>query len=125
MTFQASNLKGHHFLELCDNDNDPLEPSYAKGGIWFKFFVYLNFLCSRAIRAIINHAPIREYRLKFFPWEDFSCPCDSYPIENGCYILHEYRRHNKYWYLRRNSISHFILFLELNCRAFLFKNITT
>ena len=34
MMFQASNLKGCHFLELCDDDNNPLEPSYAKGGTY-------------------------------------------------------------------------------------------
>jgi len=33
---------------------------------------------------------------------------------------HEYRRYNKYWNLRRNMISHFILFLEFNCNTFTF-----
>jgi len=32
MTFQALDLKGRQFLKLCDEDNNPLEPSYAKGG---------------------------------------------------------------------------------------------
>ena len=36
---------------------------------------------TRATRAITNHAPIGKYRLKFFPWEDFSCLCGTYPIE--------------------------------------------
>ena len=31
MTFQALNLKEWHFLDLCDNDNNPIEPSYVKG----------------------------------------------------------------------------------------------
>jgi len=33
MTFQALDFKGHQFLDLCDEDNNPLEPSYVKGGI--------------------------------------------------------------------------------------------
>ena len=32
MTFQASNLKGNQFLDLVDNDNNIIEPTYVKGG---------------------------------------------------------------------------------------------
>ena len=67
MTFQASDLKGHHFLNLCDEDNNPLEPTYVKGGSWLKYFGHSNSLCTRVTRVIVNHAPIGEYRLKFFP----------------------------------------------------------
>ena len=31
--FQASDLKGNHFLDLLDNDNKIIEPTYAKGGL--------------------------------------------------------------------------------------------
>jgi len=31
MTFQASNLKGNHFLDLLDDDNKIIEPIYTKG----------------------------------------------------------------------------------------------
>ena len=31
MTFQASDLKGWHFLDLYDNDNNPIDSSYVKG----------------------------------------------------------------------------------------------
>jgi len=33
MTFQASDIKGRHFLDLVDSDNNVLEPVYSKGGI--------------------------------------------------------------------------------------------
>jgi len=81
MTFQASDLKGSNFLELVNNDNKPLEPTYCKGGSWLQVFSHSNSLCARATRAITNHALIGEYRLKFFPNEDFSCLCGLYPIE--------------------------------------------
>jgi len=61
MTFQASDLKGRHFLELVNSDNDILEPSYSKGGTWLKYFGHSNTLCARASRAITNHASIGEY----------------------------------------------------------------
>jgi len=96
MIFQALDLKGQHFLELHDNNNNIIEPSYVKGGSWLKFFSYSNSLYARATRAITNHAPIGEYRLRFFPWESFNCPCGSYPVETRHHILHECERYNKY-----------------------------
>ena len=122
MTFQASDSKGKHFLDLVDSDDNPIEPSYIRGGSWLKFFGHSNSLCARASRAITNHAPIGEYRLRFFPREDFSCLCGSYPIESRSHILHECKRFNNYWNPRRDSISHFVLFLELNLGAFAFHN---
>ena len=74
MTFQASNLKGNQFLDLLDDDNNIIEPSYVKGGSWFKMFGYSNSLCMHATRAITNHAPTGKYRLRFFPREEFKCP---------------------------------------------------
>jgi len=96
MTFQASDIKGKNFLELLDNENNLLELSYSKDGTWLKYFGYLNLLCTRSSRAIINHAPIREYHFKFFPHEDFKCPCGNYPIELRRHILHKYKRFNNY-----------------------------
>jgi len=125
MTFQALDLKGHQFLNQYDKDNNPSEPAYSKRDMWLKYFEHSNSLCVRATRAIVNHALISEYRLRFFHREDFSCLCGDYPIETRWHILHKYRRFNKYWNLRRDLISCFILFLEFNYRAFLFKGAIT
>ena len=120
MTFQASDLKSRHFLELVNSNNNILEPSYSKGGTQLKYFGHSNTLCTRASRAITNHAPIGEYQLCFFPREEFSCPCGLNPIEMRCHILHKYRRFNEYQNPRRDSIAYFILFLELNPCVFAF-----
>ena len=125
MTFQASDKKGHQFLELLNNDNKPLELIYSKGGTWLKYFGHSNSLCARVTRAIINHAPIGEYQLRFFPQEEFKCPCGNYPIKTRHHILYNCKRYNKYWNPRRDTISHFTLFLEFNSSAFSFReNIT-
>jgi len=58
MTFQASDDRGHHFLDLLDEDSNPLEPSTENGGLWLKHFSHSNLLYARATRAIVNHAPI-------------------------------------------------------------------
>jgi len=76
MMFQASNLKGNQFLDLVDDDNNIIEPTYIKERSWLKVFGYSNSLCTRATRAITNHAPIGEFKLRFFPREEFKCPCD-------------------------------------------------
>jgi len=87
--FQASNIKGNQFLDLLDDDNNTIEPFYVKGGSWLKIFGHSNSLCVCATRAITNHAPIGEYRLRFFLREEFKCLCGLYLIESRCHILHE------------------------------------
>ena len=74
---------------------------------------------------IVNHKPIGEYRLRFFPWEEFKCPCSLYPIEIRHYILYKCKRYNNYWNSKRNTITHFTLFLEFNSRAFLLREYIT
>jgi len=63
MTFQASDGKGRHFLDLVDDSCEDIEPSYIKGGSWLQPFGHSNSLCACATRAITNHAPIGEYHL--------------------------------------------------------------
>ena len=119
MSFQVSDDKDQHFLELLDSDSKPIELSYSKDGLWLKFFGHSNLLCTRASRAIVNHASIGKYQLRFFSQEDLKCPCGLYPIETRQHILHEYRRYNNYWNSRRNTIAYFTLFLEFNSTTFL------
>ena len=76
MMFQASNLKGNQFLNLVDNDNNIIKPTYIKGELWLKVFDHSNSLCTHATRAITNHAPIGEFKLRFFPREEFKCLCN-------------------------------------------------
>ena len=45
MMFQASNLKGNHFLNLLDDDDNIIELTYVKGGLWLKIIGCLNLLC--------------------------------------------------------------------------------
>ena len=123
ITFQALDGKGNHFLDLLDNDFNIIEPSYSKDGPWLQAFGHSNSLCTHATRAITNHAPIGEYRLRFFPDKDFSYPCNNYPIESRRYILHKCKRFNKYWNPRRDSLNHFIMFLVANPNAFAFTDL--
>ena len=40
-----------------------------------------NSLYAKASRVIVNHVSIGEYCLRFFPREEFKCPCGLYSIE--------------------------------------------
>ena len=122
MIFQASNQKGRQFLELVDSDNNLIELFYTNGGPWLKLIDYSNSLCTRAMRAITNHTPTGEYRLYFFLKEEIKYPCRPYLIESRHHILHECQRFNKYWNPKRDSLSHFVLFLEFNSSTFAFDN---
>ena len=124
MTFQASDLKGKNFLKLLDDESNLIELSTIKDSLWLQYFSHSNSLCTRATKAIVNHTPIGEYQLGFFPREEFPCPCGLYPIKTRQYILHEYKRFNNYWNLRRDSIGHFLQFLVYNSKAFSFKDNT-
>ena len=65
---------------------------------------------------------IREYRLRFFPNMDFTCPYNNYPIETRRHILHDCRRFNGYWNLRRDTLKYFVMFLIFNPNAFAFND---
>ena len=39
MTFQALEDKGHNFLDLLDDNNNPLKLTYPKDGTWLKFIM--------------------------------------------------------------------------------------
>ena len=125
MTFQTSDFKGKQFFNLLDNEFYPIESLYTKGGLWIKHFGYLNSLYMKATRDITNHTPTGEYYFFFFPKEDFSCLCESYPIKSRHHILYKCRRFNNYWNPMRDTISQFVSFLEFNLNAFSFgKSIT-
>ena len=81
MSFQVSNLKGNHFLELLDDKYHIIKPSYTKEGPWIKQFSHSNSLYVRATKVITNHTSIGKYCLRFFLKENFSCPCKSYLTE--------------------------------------------
>ena len=123
MTFQASDGKGHHFLDLLDDKLNNIKPLHVKGGPWLQSFGHSNSLYARATRAITSHTPIGEYRLRFFPRMDFSCLCNNYPIEFRRYILYECCRFNGYWNLGRDTLNHFVMFLMANPNAFTFNDI--
>ena len=124
ITFQASDGKENQFLNLLDDNSCIIKPSYIKEGLWLQSFRHLNSLCMHMTRTITNHASISEYRLRFFPREEFKYSYSVYLIESRRHILHNCSRFNSYWNPRRDSLSHFVMFLKANPNAFAFLNNT-
>jgi len=73
--FANSLRKGHYFLNFEDEKEIVIKPTYAKGGSWLPVIGFSNFLCARFTRMTTGHAPIGEYRQRFFPQLPTSCSC--------------------------------------------------
>jgi len=86
-SFVHPSSQGHHFLPLKGGIKNLLQPSYAKGGGWLPFIGELVTLCARATQAILNHAPIGEFRQCFFSTEYTQCPCGHCQVEIRRYIF--------------------------------------
>ena len=74
-SFAHPSSQGRHFLLLKGGIKNLLQPFYAKGRGWLLFIGKSVTLCARVTRAILNHAPIEEFRQRFFLAERTQCPC--------------------------------------------------
>jgi len=70
--FQASDAKSKWFLDFLDDNLQPLKLLYSNGGSWLKYFGHSNSLCTRASRAIINHALLENINLDSFLMKNLS-----------------------------------------------------
>jgi len=86
-TFNHPTVQGYHFLTLRGKNHKPLQPSYSKGGSWLSHIGQSVTLCAKVTRAILNHAPIGEYRQCLFPAECTQCPCGHCQVETRRHIF--------------------------------------
>jgi len=61
-------------------------------------------MCIHIITLITNHAPIGEYRLKFFSKKPFACMYRDYSIEIRRHILYNCAQYRKSWNSKRESL---------------------
>ena len=88
MNFQASDYKGRNFLNLNNNNGNPICPTYLKGKAQLKDFSFSNLLCTCITRLTTNHTPIGEYRQRYFPNISIVCLCGNSSIETRIHILY-------------------------------------
>jgi len=119
--FQASNNKGNHFLDLYDDNDQILTPTYTKGGTWLRHVSNSNTICARLTRLITNHAPIGEYYQCFFPNKNPQCPCNNGSIETRSHILSQCDLYSSGVTAYDLSLSGTINFLKRNPNASSFR----
>ena len=86
-SFKNSKKKGQLFLEFEDDNEKVLKPTYSKGGSWLLYIEISNSICARFTRMMLGHAPIGEYRQRFFPNTPIHCPCGEADVETREHIF--------------------------------------
>jgi hypothetical protein len=71
-----------------DPKGKPLRPTYANGGTWLRNVNEENLLCTRFMRAVLNHAPTGKYYRRFHipGHETHECECGC-PMQTWHHIL--------------------------------------
>ena len=119
--FSRGDTRDRHFLATKKDKQNEACPTYTKGGTWLSLLGHSITLCARATRAILNHAPIGEYRAQFHPQEPAACPCGEVDLKTRAHILTDCPRFTK----DRVTLPHpclgdLIKFLTSNPTAFAF-----
>jgi len=86
-SFSHPSFQGRHFLSLKGGNRKSLQPSYTKGGSWLSFIAESVTLCARTTRAILNYAPIGEFRQCFFPAKCTQCLYGHCQVKTRRHIL--------------------------------------
>ena len=94
MSFTNSLKKDYYFLNFENKKQRVIKPTYTKGGLWLPIIGFTNSLCAYFICMTTSHAPIREYRQRFFPHLPTSCPCGEAEVQTQEHIVMECNRHN-------------------------------
>ena len=118
MIFQASDYKGSNFLDWIGDDFLSTKLTYTKDSTWLNYFGHSNTLYACATRAITNHTSIGEYHFRFFPRKMFKYLCRNYPIKSRHYILHDYRRYDKFWNSNKELLKKNLYFWNLTQEHF-------
>ena len=79
--FNHPTIQGRHFLPFKDRNRQFLQLSHSKDSSWLSYIGQSVTLYTRATRAILNYAPIEEYRQRFFPAECTQYPCGYCQVE--------------------------------------------
>ncbi|EKM78177.1 hypothetical protein AGABI1DRAFT_93053 [Agaricus bisporus var. burnettii JB137-S8] len=124
-------FKGNSWYEITDKEGNEVLPSHLQGGPWFQTYQGVKAandspLFARLMRVMCNHAPIGEYRVRFFPKEPYkACQCDLKSPETRQHLLMVcslfVRRINHYDLDGITTIRGLILFLQDNPQAFSFE----
>jgi len=121
-SFTNNIKKGQYFLKFRDEKQQVIRPTYTKGGSWLPFIGFTNLLCAQFTCMTTGHAPIGEYRQRFFPHLPTSCPCGEAKVQTHEHIVMECNLHDPSTRPCNIIINSFIHFLADNPGMFSFDN---
>ena len=121
-SFANSLKKGQCFLDFEDEKQQVIKPTYTKGGSWLPFIGFKNSLCTRFTCMTTGHAPIGEYRQRFFPHLPTSYLCGKVEVQTREHIIMECDLHDPSTRPCNIIINSFVHFLTDNPGAFSFDN---
>jgi len=121
-SFTDNPKKGQYFLSFENEKQQVIKPTYAKGGSWLPFIGFTNSLCARFTHMTTGHAPIGEYRQRFFPHLPTSCLCGEAEVQTCEHIVMECDLHDPSTRPCIIIIIGFVHFLADNPGAFSFDN---
>ena len=120
--FKDSKKKGQLFLEFEDDNEKVIEPTYSKGGSWLPHIGISNSICTRFTRMMTGHAPIGEYRQRFFPNSPIQCLCGEVDVETREHIFMHCNQYESSTCSKDIRISSFVEFIVGNPTSFCFDN---
>ena len=120
LTFANSLKRGHYFLMFENEDQQVIKPIYVKGSSQLPVIGFTNFLCACFTCMTTGHAPIGEYKQRFFSNLPTSYLCGKAEVQTYKYIIIECDLHHPSTCPCNIIINSFVHFLVDNPRAFSF-----
>jgi len=89
-SFTDNPKKRQCFLNFENKEQKVIKPTYAKGGSWLLFIGFTNSLCACFTCMTTSHAPIGEYRQRFFLHLPTNYMCSEAEVQTQEHIIMEY-----------------------------------
>jgi len=121
-SFTTNPKKCQCFLDFEDENQKVIKPTYAKGGSWLPFIGFTNSLCACFTRMTTGHAPIGEYRQRFFPHLSTNYSCGEAEVQPQEHIVMKCDIYDPSIRPCNIVINSFVHFLVDNPGAFSFDN---
>jgi len=121
-SFKDSKKKGQLFLEFKDDNECVIKLTYTKGGSWLLHIGISNSVYTRFTCMMLGHAPIEEYRQRFFSNIAIHCSCDKANVETREHIFMQCKWYKATLCPRNICILSFIKFIISNPTFFCFDN---
>jgi len=121
-SFVNTENKGRLFLEFEDSNLQVIKPTYTNGGSWLPSIGFYNSLCARFTRMTTGHAPIGEYKQRFFPNEPTNCPCGLAEVQTREHIVLQCSLYEPSTRPINRCLNNSVHFLHDNPTAFSFDN---